>query len=401
MSTPARPAGAEETTVSFVPTEEQEELRATVRRFLEDRAPMTEVRRLMDTSTGYDREVWSRMGGQLGLQGLHIPEEYGGQGFTVVELALVLEEMGRALLCAPFLASACLAASAILHGATEEQRRALLPGVASGEVVATLALAEESGRWDDGGIALQAWPDGGGFRLEGTKSFVVDGHIADRVVVAGRRPGSSGPEGVSLFLVEGDAAGLERSLLPTLDPTRRLARLRLSGVRATLLGEEGSAWPALTTVLREAAVCLAAEAAGGARRCLESAVEYAKVRIQFDRPIGSFQALKHLCADLLLDVEQATSAAYHAARAAAEGAAELPVVASIAKACCTETYTRAATESIHIHGGIGFTWEHDAHLHLRRARSSEVLFGDPAHHRELVAREMIGAACQAMQREAR
>jgi len=393
MSTPARPAGAEETTVSFVPTEEQEELRATVRRFLEDRAPMTEVRRLMDTSTGYDREVWSRMGGQLGLQGLHIPEEYGGQGFTVVELALVLEEMGRALLCAPFLASACLAASAILHGATEEQRRALLPGIASGEVVATLALAEESGRWDDGGIALQAWPDGGGFRLEGTKSFVVDGHIADRVVVAGRRPGSSGPEGVSLFLVEGDAAGLERSLLPTLDPTRRLARLRLSGVRATLLGEEGSAWPALTTVLREAAVCLAAEAAGGARRCLESAVEYAKVRIQFDRPIGSFQALKHLCADLLLDVEQATSAAYHAARAAAEGAAELPVVASIAKACCTETYTRAATESIHIHGGIGFTWEHDAHLHLRRARSSEVLFGDPAHHRELVAREMIGAAC--------
>ena len=392
MSTPARPAGAEETTVSFVPTEEQEELRATVRRFLEDRAPMTEVRRLMDTSTGYDREVWSRMGGQLGLQGLHIPEEYGGQGFTVVELALVLEEMGRALLCAPFLASACLAASAILHGATEEQRRALLPGIASGEVVATLALAEESGRWDDGGIALQAWPDGGGFRLEGTKSFVVDGHIADRVVVAGRRPGSSGPEGVSLFLVEGDAAGLERSLLPTLDPTRRLARLRLSGVRATLLGEEGSAWPALTTVLREAAVCLAAEAAGGARRCLESAVEYAKVRIQFDRPIGSFQALKHLCADLLLDVEQATSAAYHAARAAAEGAAELPVVASIAKACCTETYTRAATESIHIHGGVGFTWEHDAHLHLRRARSSEVLFGDPAHHRELVAREMIGAA---------
>ncbi|HVS41203.1 MAG TPA: acyl-CoA dehydrogenase family protein [Candidatus Dormibacteraeota bacterium] len=379
--------------MSFVPTEEQEELRATVRRFLEDRAPMTEVRRLMDTSTGYDREVWSRMGGQLGLQGLHIPEEYGGQGFTVVELALVLEEMGRALLCAPFLASACLAASAILHGATEEQRRALLPGIASGEVVATLALAEESGRWDDGGIALQAWPDGGGFRLEGTKSFVVDGHIADRVVVAGRRPGSSGPEGVSLFLVEGDAAGLERSLLPTLDPTRRLARLRLSGVRATLLGEEGSAWPALTTVLREAAVCLAAEAAGGARRCLESAVEYAKVRIQFDRPIGSFQALKHLCADLLLDVEQATSAAYHAARAAAEGAAELPVVASIAKACCTETYTRAATESIHIHGGIGFTWEHDAHLHLRRARSSEVLFGDPAHHRELVAREMIGAAC--------
>jgi alkylation response protein AidB-like acyl-CoA dehydrogenase len=392
MSTWARGADAEETTVSFVPTEEQEELRATVRRFLEDRAPMTAVRRLMDTSTGYDPEVWSRMGGQLGLQGIHIPEVYGGQGFGIVELALVLEEMGSALLCAPFLASACLGASAILHGASEEQRRAVLPGIASGEIVATLALAEESGRWDDGGIALQAWPDGGGFRLEGTKSFVLDGHIADQVLVAGRRPASSGSDGISLFLVEGEPAGLERSLLPTLDQTRKLASLRFSGVRATLLGEEGAAWPALTTVLHEAAVCLAAEAAGGARRCLESAVEYAKVRIQFDRPIGSFQAIKHRCADLLLDVEQATSAAYHAARAAADGSAELPVVASIAKAYCTEAYTRVATENIHIHGGMGFTWEHDAHLHLRRARSSEVLLGDSAHHRELVARGMIGAA---------
>jgi alkylation response protein AidB-like acyl-CoA dehydrogenase len=377
--------------VSFVPTEEQEELRATVRRFLEDRAPMTAVRRLMDTPAGYDGEVWSRMGGQLGLQGLQIPEVYGGQGFTIVELALVLEEMGRALLCAPFLAS-CLGASAILHGATEEQRRALLPGIASGEVVATLALAEDGGRWDDAGIALQAWPDGREFRLEGTKSFVLDGHIAGRLVVAGRRPGSSGPEGISLFLVEGEPEGLERSLLPTLDQTRRLAGLRFAGVRATLLGEEGAAWRALTTVLHEAAVCLAAEAAGGARSCLESAVEYAKVRVQFDRPIGSFQAVKHRCADLLLDVEQATSAAYHAALLAAEGSAELPVVASIAKAYCTEAYTRVATENIHIHGGIGFTWEHDAHLHLRRARSSEVLFGDPAYHRELVARGMIGVA---------
>jgi len=378
--------------VSFVPTQEQEELRATVRRFLEQRSPIAEVRRLMETSTGHDPAVWAQMGAQLGLQGLHIPEAYGGQGFTLVEVALVLEEMGRALLCAPYLGSVCLAATAILHGATEEQRRALLPRIAAGETIAALAVAEESARWDDDGVRLEARPEEGELRLDGTKSFVLDGHIADALVVAGRRPRTSGAGGISLFLVAGDAPGLERALLPTLDPTRKLARLRFSGVRATLLGESGGGSAALRRTVDEAAVCLAAEMAGGARRCLESAVGYAKTRVQFGRPIGSFQAVKHLCADLLLEVEQATSAAYHAARVAAGGGADLPLVASVAKAYCSEAYSHVATENIHIHGGLGFTWEHDAHLHLRRARSSEVLLGDPTLHRERVARELIGAA---------
>jgi alkylation response protein AidB-like acyl-CoA dehydrogenase len=384
--------GAEERTVSFAPSQEQEELRATVRRFLEDTSPAAEVRRLMETERGYDPAVWTRMGSQLGLQGLPIAEDDGGQGFGIVEVVLVLEEMGGALLCAPYLGSVCLAAGAIRLGATEEQRRALLPGIASGAMVATLAVAEASARWDETGIALEARPDGDGFRLEGTKSFVLDGHVADRVVVAARRPGSSGAEGISLLLVDGDAAGLERTVLPTLDPTRRLARLDFRGVRATLLGEEGAAHSGLRRALDEAAVCLAAEMAGGARRCLETAVEYARNRVQFGRPIGSFQAVKHLCADLLLEVEQATSAAHHAAAVAAAGGADLSLVAAIAKAYCSDVYTHVATETIHIHGGLGFTWEHDAHLHLRRARTSAVLLGDAAYHRERIAAELLGAA---------
>jgi alkylation response protein AidB-like acyl-CoA dehydrogenase len=350
------------------------------------------VRRLMETPEGYDPAVWARMGAQLGLQGLAIPERHGGQGFTLVEVALVLEEMGRALLCAPYLGSACLAAGAILHGATEEEQGALLPGIASGEAIATLALAEEGGRWDETGVALTARRDGDGFRLDGTKSFVLDGHVAGRILVAGRHPGSTGPDGISLFAVDGDASGLERALLPGLDLTRRLARLRFSGVRATLLGEEGAAWPALCRTVDDGAVCLSAEMAGGARHCLEAAVAYARERVQFGRPIGSFQAVKHLCADLLLEVEQATAAAYHAARVAAEGGADLPLVAGIAKAYCSDAYTHVATESLHIHGGLGFTWEHDAHLYVRRARSSAVLLGDATHHRERVAAELIGCA---------
>ena len=378
--------------MSFAPSHEQDELRATMRRFLEDTSPAAEVRRLMETERGYDPAVWTRMGSQLGLQGLPITEDEGGQGFGIVEVALVLEEMGRALLCAPYLGSVCLGAGAIRHGATEEQRRALLPGIATGETVAALALVEENARWDETGIALEARPEGDGFRLEGTKSFVLDGHTADHVVVAARRPGSTGTEGISLLVVEGDAEGLEHTLLPTLDATRRLARLDFHGVRATLLGEEGAAYPGLRRTLDEGAVCLAAEMAGGARRCLESAVEYARNRVQFGRPIGSFQAVKHLCADLLLEVEQATSAAYHAALVADAGRADLPLVAAIAKAYCSDVYTHVATETIHIHGGLGFTWEHDAHLHLRRARTSAVLLGDAAHHRERVAAELLGAA---------
>jgi alkylation response protein AidB-like acyl-CoA dehydrogenase len=375
--------------VNFAFSEEQEELRRSVRRFLDDKSPVTEVRRLMDTTEGYDPKVWAQMGNELGLQSLHIPEAYGGQGYSFVELVVVLEEMGRSLLCAPFFSTVCLAANAILNAGTEEQKSGLLPGIASGETIATLAFTEPSGKWDAAGITMEAVPDGsGGYTLDGTKMFVLDGHTAGLIVVAARSAGSGGTEGISFFTVSGDAAGLTRTALPTMDQTRKQAKLEFSGVKASLLGEEGAAWAALSKTLDQVAVCLAAEQVGGAQRCLDMSVEYAKVRIQFGRPIGSFQAIKHKCADMLLEVESSKSAAYYAGWAAAEDNDELPVVASLAKSYCSEAYFHAAAENIQIHGGIGFTWEHDAHLYFKRAKSSEILFGDPTYHRELLAQRI-------------
>ena len=374
--------------MNFAFSEEQEELRRSVRRFLEDKSPSTEVRRLMETTDGYDPKIWAQMANELGLQSLHIPEAYGGQGFSFVELVVVLEEMGRALLCAPYFASVCLAANAILNAGTEEQKAALLPGIAGGETIATLAFTEPSGKWDANGITMEASGGSGGYTLSGTKMFVLDGHTANLIVVAARAAGSGGTEGISFFTVEGDAAGLTRTALPTMDQTRKQAKLEFSNVPATLLGEEGAGWAALSKTLDQAAVCLAAEQVGGAQKCLDMSVEYAKVRIQFGRPIGSFQAIKHKCADMLLEVESSKSAAYYAGWAAAEDNDELPVVASLAKSYCSEAYFHAAAENIQIHGGIGFTWEHDAHLYFKRAKSSEILFGDPTYHRELLAQRI-------------
>jgi alkylation response protein AidB-like acyl-CoA dehydrogenase len=375
--------------VNFAFSEEQEELRRSVRRFLEDKSPSTEVRRLMETTDGYDPKVWSQMANELGLQSLHIPEAYGGQGFSFVELVVILEEMGRALLCAPFFSSVCLAANAILNAGTEDQKQALLPGIAAGETIATLAFTEPAGKWDANGITMEATSDGsGGYTLSGTKMFVLDGHTANLIVVAARSAGTGGTEGISFFTVAGDAEGLTRTALPTMDQTRKQAKLELASVPGTLVGQDGQGWDVLGRVLDLAAVGLAAEQVGGAQKVLEMSVEYAKNRVQFGRPIGSFQAIKHKCADMLLEVESAKSAAYYAGWAAAELNDELPVVASLAKAYCSDAYFHAAAENIQIHGGIGFTWEHDAHLYFKRAKSSELLLGDPTYHRELLAQRI-------------
>ncbi len=369
--------------MNFAFSEEQEELRRSVRRFLEDKSPVSEVRRLMETTEGFDRAVWEQMAGQLGLQALHIPEEYGGAGFGYVELIVVLEEMGAALLCAPYFATVALAANAVLSSGDEGAKKDLLPGIASGETIATLAFTEDTGRWDVDAVTLAASKSGSDWRLDGHKMFVIDGHNADLVVAAAR----SG-KGVSLFAVEGDASGLTRTPLATMDQTRKQARLEFASTPARLIGDEGGADAALTRTLDLAAVALAAEQVGGAQRCLDMAVDYAKTRIQFGRPIGSFQAIKHKCADMLLEVESAKSAAYYAGWAAAEDSEELPVVASLAKSYCSEAYFHAAAENIQIHGGIGFTWEHDAHLYFKRAKSSELMLGDPSYHRELLAQRI-------------
>jgi alkylation response protein AidB-like acyl-CoA dehydrogenase len=375
--------------VNFAFSEEQEELRRTVRQFLEAKSPETEVRRLMETTEGYDPAVWKQMGQELGLQALAIPEEYGGQGFTFIELGIVLEEQGRVLLCAPFFSSVVLAANAILNVGTDDQKQALLPGIASGDTTATLAFTEPSGKWDAAGITMEATEgEGGRFTLSGEKMFVLDGFTADLLVVVARTPGTSGADGISFYTVRGDADGLTRTALSTMDMTRKQAKLEFNNVAAEPLGSTTDGFAAFSKTLDQAAVALSNEMMGGAQKVLEMSVEYAKVRVQFGRPIGSFQAIKHKCADMLLEVESGKSAAYYASWAAAEDNDELPVVAALSKAYCSEAYFHATAENIQIHGGIGFTWEHPAHLYFKRAKSSEIYLGDPTYHRELLAQRI-------------
>jgi len=360
---------------------EQVELRDSVRRFLADLAPLTRVRELMaadDDST--DAAVWAAAGSQLGLPGIAIPEEYGGAGFSFAEQAIILEELGAALYTGPYLASAVLAANALLACSDEGAKHDLLPGIASGETIATLAFTEDDGSWEPDAIRLAAVKQGDGWVLEGHKSFVLDGSTAGLILVAGQAEG-----GLSLFAVDGRAAGLARQPLAALDQTRKLARLEFGGVSGRLIGSPGDAAAILAKVLDVAAIALAAEQLGGAQRVLDMAVEYAKIRHQFGRPIGSFQAIKHKCADLLLEVESLRSAVLYAAAAVAEDSPEVPVLASLVKAMASDVYFHAAAENIQIHGGIGFTWEHDAHLYFKRAKSSELFLGDGNYHRERLA----------------
>ncbi len=364
-------------------SEEQEELRRFVRQFLEEKSSESEVRAQMDTEAGYNAAVWQQMAEQLGLQGLIIPEEHGGGGFSYVELTIVLEEMGRALLCAPFFSTVVLAANTLIHSDDTQAQAQLLPQIASGQSVATLALTEPEGRLDESGITAEAVANGASWCISGTKTYVLDGHTADVVLVAARTA-----KGISLFWCSGDAEGLTRTALATMDQTRKQAKLHFDNTPVTLIGTEGAGAQVLERVLDLAAVALAAEQVGGAQMCLDMAVQYAKDRVQFGRPIGSFQAVKHMCANMLVEVESARSAAYYAARCAAELNEELPSVASIAKAYCSEAYFKVSSENVQVHGGIGFTWEHPAHLYMRRAKSSELLFGDAAYHRELVAQRI-------------
>ncbi len=367
---------------------EQRELRESVRRFLADRMPLPRVRELMESADGSDEKVWSYAGSQLGLQAIAIPEEYGGAGFSFVEQAIVLEELGAALYPGPYLASAVLAATALLASSDEAAKRDLLPGIASGAAVATLAFTEDDGSWEPVAIRLAAACEGDAWRLDGHKSFVLDGHTADLILVVAQTG-----DGLSLFAVHADAAdaadpetgGLARKELQALDQTRRLGRLEFRAVPARLIGAPGEATAILNRTLDVAAVALAAEQLGGAQRALDMAVAYAKVRHQFGRPIGSFQAIKHRCADLLLEVESLRSAVGYAAAAVAEDSAEVPVVAALVKALASDTYFHVAAENIQIHGGIGFTWEHDAHLYFKRAKASELFLGDASYHRERLA----------------
>jgi alkylation response protein AidB-like acyl-CoA dehydrogenase len=378
--------------MNFALDAEQLHLRDTARAFLGAHSASAAVRAAMATERGWDPALWQRIAGELGWPAVIVPEEHGGLGLGQIELMVLMEAMGAALLCAPFFSTVCLAANALVAAGTPAQQAEWLPGIAAGTTTATVAHAEPAGRWDVDGITAVAHPDGSDVVLTGTKSFVVDGHSAELLLVAARAPGSVGAAGLGVYLVPATTRGVERRVLGTMDETRRLAEIRLDGVRvpktAALGGPDADGAAALATTLQLATSALAAEQVGGAERCLELAVAYAGERAQFGRPIGSFQAIKHKCADMLMKVEAARSASYYAACTANERGPELAVAASLAKAYCSEAYFHCAADCLQIHGGVGFTWEYDVHLYFKRAKSSEALLGDGPYHRELVARHL-------------
>ena len=363
--------------MQFTFNEEQDQLRATAQKFLADKSPTVEVRRIMATTEGYDPAVWTQLSSELGFTATHIPEAYGGLGLSYAELGIVFEEMGRSLLCAPFFATS-LAATAVMNVATESEKSDLLPNIATGNRIATFAVFETAGKWGSDSIKLSAENN----RLNGIKRYVLDGHIADLLIVVARTNDGNESDGIGFFLIDGNAPGLRRRLVNTVDATRKLSELEFVDVTARRLGGDGDQTAKLEDTLDLAAIGLANEMVGGAQRLVDETVKYAVERIQFGRAIGSFQAIKHKCADMLLDVEMAKSAAYYAAAAAASHDPELPALASLAKASASEAFTRIAAECIQIHGGIGFTWDNDTHLWFKRAKSSEVFFGDPTYHKE-------------------
>jgi alkylation response protein AidB-like acyl-CoA dehydrogenase len=370
--------------------EDQEMLRSSARDFLAKECPMTYVRQMMDDERGFRDGIWKQMA-DLGWMGLVVPEAHGGAGLTYVDMVVVLEEMGRVVLPGPFFSTVMMGGVALIEGGSAAQQAEWLPRLARGELRATVAQLEPNARWDAAGVQLEARLSGGTWTLTGTKLFVPDAHTADVLVVAAREPGTKDAAGVTLFLVDASAPGVSISLLKTMDQTRKLCEVGLDGVKVPaerVLGTPGQGWPLLDRVVDRGKVGLCAEMCGGAQRVLDISVEYAKVREQFGRPIGSFQAIQHKCANMLVEVESSKSATYYAAWAVSNDVAEAPLAAAMAKAYVSDAYRHTAAEGIQIHGGIGFTWEHDMHLYFKRAKSSEVTFGDATWNRELVAQHI-------------
>jgi alkylation response protein AidB-like acyl-CoA dehydrogenase len=369
-------------------SEEQELLRDTARKFLDSVCTTKFVRERMATSEAVTPEFWAQLAEQ-GWLGINFPEEDGGSGLGLVDLVVLMEEMGRAAMPGPYLATVLLGGAAIREAGSAAQRREFLPRIADGALKATLAANEANPRWDASGIMINAQPMRGGFSLSGTKLFVPDAHLADIIVVAARtRDGSTMEDGVSLFTVPKDAPGLGISLMSSIDETRKLCEARFDNVtvpQSALLGELHAGWPALARVYDTAAVALSAEICGGAQRVLDMTVEYAKLRETFGKPIGSYQGVKHKCADMLVEVENAKSLTYYAAWAVDEKQPDAPLAVSMAKSYASDASRKVANAGIQLHGGIGMTWEHDLHLYMKRAKASEVAFGDATWHRERVA----------------
>ena len=372
-------------------TEEQELLRDSARRFLESECTTQFVRQRMAEPAAVTDEFWRKLAGH-GWLGIIYPEEQGGSGLGLVDLVVLMEEMGRAVMPGPFLSTVLLGGAAVAEAGAPAQRRQWLPQIVAGSAKAALAWTEPNLRWDAAGITLRAREAGGGFNLSGTKLFVGDAHLADILIIAARtRDGSTMEDGVSLFLVPKDTPRLTVSVLPTIDETRKFCEVGLDNVAlpaGALLGEIHQGWAPLSRVIDRATVALAAEMCGGAQQVLDMTVAYAKIRIAFGRSIGTYQGVKHQAADMLVAIENAKSLTYYAAWAVDQGLDEAPLAVSMAKAAASDMSRKVAGTGIQLHGGIGMTWEHDLQLYFKRAKASEVAFGDATWHRERIAQLM-------------
>ena len=383
--------------MEFAFTDEQEMIRDSAESFLQDVSTSEAVRSAMVTEAGFDSELWQRICTEMYWQALTIPEEYGGLGLGYVELTILLEEMGRRLLCSPFSSTVSLGVNALLVAGNEAQKQQWLPQIAEGSLTATLAYTSRN-RWDAKAVDIIAQKEGDGFVLSGTYQYVPDGHTADLLVVAARSQDSEGQNGISLFALPADTEGVTRKWTPTMDQTRKQAEISLNNVfisADSLLGTAGEAWTDLEKILQLAAVAVSAEQCGGARQALDLTVEYTQERVQFGRTIASFQAIKHRAADMMVQVECSRSAIYYAACVAQEAlfesavGDELPVASALAKAYCSDAFFHCAAEAIQLHGGVGFTWEYDPHLYFKRAKSTETFLGNGAYHREKIAQQIL------------
>jgi len=372
--------------MDFGLSEEQELLQRSAAEFLAAECPPSFVREVARDDEGFPRGLYRQIS-ELGWCGLIVPEVYGGAGLALLDLALLAEQLGRALMPGPFFSSAVLATLALLHGGSSTQKKAWLPRLTSGEVVGAVAWLEASDRLDAVGIAARARKSGKAYRLSGHKMFVTDAHVAD-FLIAAFRTAARGEDGVTLFLVPRDTPGVTVTPLRSIDLTRRPMEVRFDDVElpaSAVLGAEHKGWKTLARVFDGAATILAADSLGGSERALEMAVEYAKLREQFGRPIGSFQAVKHMAAEMVSEIEPARSLVWYAAYVYDALPREAARAAALAKACLSDVYSRVANRAVQIHGGIGFTWEHDIQLWFKRAKWNEFAFGDATYHRERLA----------------
>ena len=384
--------------MEFRHSENQSLIASSAADFLTEISDSEAVRSAMESEQGFHPETWRAVTLDMGWQLTHIPEAQGGLGLGFVELATLLETMGRHLLCAPFFSTVCLGANALLVAGREEQQRQHLGLIAGEGRRYALAYASRGRHWGSASVTAEWVQEADEFVINGHYEPVVDGHTADTLILAARQPGTHGAEGLALFVVDADHPGIHRQFRPGMDQTRKQAVVRCTDLRlspAAVMCDPGEAGPLLETILSLAGVCMAAEQLGIAERTLTLAVEHIRERHQFGRPVGSFQALKHKAADMMVRAESARSAAYYAACIADEWfsggdlGSELHEAASIARACCADAAFENAAEALQLHGGAGFTWEYDIHLYLKRAKVSQHLLGDAAWHRERIARQLL------------